>query len=403
MQHFLIDVESVVKLYWDKLPFYVKFPLVARDVWDAREMGLIADEIAPLVGLKPRTVHHYIAEMGGIRPQAWKNPTRVLSYQERWRIKELLTDGHSMRSIAAQLGRAPSTISRELKRGGYRTTPRQYRPNLAQQITFLARRRPKPFKILTNPMLLSVVQGWLDEKYSPEQIVGRLQRLFPDEVGMRVSHETIYRTIYLQARGGLKRDLRALTRTGRTYRRPQRKPESRRGRMKEMVSIWDRPSEALERKVPGHWEGDLIVGKNGTSAIGTVVERFSNYVFLVKLDPTLDRPTSLAQGLMPKLAQLPETLQRSLTWDQGKEMAKHRQITIDSGVQIYFADPHSPWQRATNENTNGLLRQYFPKGTDLSVYSQLDLDLVADELNRRPRKRLQFATPYETLEEYLLQ
>lgn len=145
------------------------------------------------------------------------------------------------------------------------------------------------------------------------------------------------------------------------------------------------------------------MGKNGASAIGTVVERFSNYVFLVKLDPTLDRPTSLAQGLMPKLAQLPETLQRSLTWDQGKEMAKHRQITIDSGVQIYFADPHSPWQRATNENTNGLLRQYFPKGTDLSVYSQLDLDLVADELNRRPRKRLQFATPYETLEEYLLQ
>lgn len=220
---------------------------------------------------------------------------------------------------------------------------------------------------------------------------------------MRVSHETIYRTIYLQARGGLKRELTALTRTGRTIRYPNRKPDARRGRLKNMVSIWDRPAEALERTVPGHWEGDLIVGKNGASAIGTIVERFSNYLILVKLDPALDRPTALTQALVPKLAQLPATLQRSLTWDQGKEMAKHRQITIDSGVQVYFADPHSPWQRATNENTNGLLRQYFPKGTDLSVYSQLDLDQVADEMNRRPRKRLHFATPYETLEEYLLQ
>ncbi|GAA5594455.1 Transposase and inactivated derivatives, IS30 family [Kocuria rhizophila] len=173
--------------------------------------------------------------------------------------------------------------------------------------------------------------------------------------------------------------------------------------MRGMVSTWDRPAEALERKVPGHWEGDLIIGKNGASAIGTVVERFSNYLNLVRLEPGQNRVVALREALVPKLVELPESLRRSLTWDQGKEMAQHRQITIESGMKIYFADPHAPWQRATNENTNGLLRQYFPKGTDLSIFSQLDLDQVADEMNRRPRKRLQFATPYETLEEHLLQ
>lgn len=385
-----------------RLSFWRRSPHVVEALWDARGMGASSEVIASQLGLPRRSMEKYICRCGGLRPQQWASPSRVLSYDERLQIKDMLREGRSYRQIAATLGRAPSTISREVTRGSMEGTRGRYRPARAQQQSWTNRLRPKPLKIPGDPVLHAVVQDWLAAKLSPEQIVGRLQREYPNEPRMRVSHETIYRTIYLQARGGLKRELTALTRTGRTIRYPNRRPDSGRGRIREMVSIWDRPAEALERKVPGHWEGDLIIGKNGVSAIGTVVERFSNYLILVRLEPGQNRVIALREALVPKLVELPEALRRSLTWDQGKEMAQHRRITIESGMRIYFADPHSPWQRATNENTNGLLRQYFPKGTDLSVYSQLDLDHVADQMNRRPRKRLNFATPYETLEEHLL-
>ncbi|WP_374928233.1 IS30 family transposase [Kytococcus sedentarius] len=327
----------------------------------------------------------------------------MLTLEERYRIKEMLLEGCSLRHIGRVLDRSASTISREVRRGGATATRRwQYSPAMAQRAAWVARRRPKPLKLTANPVLAQAVQDGLDERLSPEQIVGRLRREHPDDPAWHVSHETIYKTLYLQARGGLKRELKALTRTGRTVRHPRRKPDERRGRVAGMVSIWDRPAEALDRQVPGHWEGDLIIGKAGASAIGTLVERHSNYLILVHLDPDLPRVEATVQGLVAKLGELPETLKRSLTWDQGNEMAHHQQVTDLTGVQVYFADPHAPWQRASNENTNGLLRQYFPKGTDLSVHSQLDLDMVADQMNRRPRKRLEFATPQETLAEYLL-
>jgi IS30 family transposase len=324
--------------------------------------------------------------------------------EERFRIKELLVQGCSLRHIARVLGRSPSTISREVKAGGEGQSTRrsQYSPTTGQRRAWIKRRRPKPLKIPSNPRLRALVQAGLEQKLSPEQIVGRLRREHPNEPELHVSHETIYKTIYLQARGQLKRDLQALTRTGRTIRRAQRSGHERRGRITGMVSIWDRPAEALDRQVPGHWEGDLIVGKNGASAIVTIVERHSNYLILIRLDPDKNRVEATTEGLIAKLASLPEVLKGSLTWDQGKEMARHVEIATMTGIDVYYADPHAPWQRATNENTNGLLRQYFPKGTDLSVYDQDDLDYVADQMNRRPRKRLEFATPYETMQETLL-
>lgn len=370
--------------------------------WQARSMGTSMLEIADELGMEQRNLVRYAKDMGGIPPQGWKNPDRLLMLEERHRIKELLVEGHSLRSIARLLNRSASTISREIKRGSARGSRGKYSPIRAQRASVEGRRRPKPLKIPSDPVLHTLVQTWLEDDFSPEQIVGRLRREHSDDPRFHVTHETIYRTIYLQARGGLKRELKALTRTGRTVRHPRRSPTERRGRIKDMISIWDRPKEALDRSVPGHWEGDLIIGENSQSAIGTVVERRSNYVILVHLDPEKNRVEGIRDGLVKKLGALPDVLRGTLTWDQGKEMSQHRQTSEMAGIDVYFADPHSPWQRATNENTNGLLRQYFPKGTDLSVYSQMDLDLVADRLNRRPRKRLDFATPYETIENDLL-
>lgn len=373
-----------------------------RSVWNARAMGLSNADVAIAVGTNRGSVQRHVVSAGGIAPERWKDPDRLLTFEERFRIKELLVEGRSLRQIARVLGRSPSTISREVRRGsdGGRS---HYRATQGQRIAWTRRRRPKVLKICSSLRLQGLVQAGLDEKLSPEQIVGRLRRDHPDDRELHVSHETIYKTIYLQARGGLKRDLQALTRTGRTIRHPQRSGEERRGRIKGMVSIWDRPADALDRQIPGHWEGDLIVGKNGASAIATIVERHSNYVILARIDPDKNRVEATRDALVAKLADLPEVLKGSLTWDQGKEMGKHLEIAAMTGIDIYFADPHSPWQRASNENTNGLLRQYFPKGTDLSVHSQDDLDYVADQMNRRPRKRLDFATPYETINQALLQ
>jgi IS30 family transposase len=263
-------------------------------------------------------------------------------------------------------------------------------------------RRPKSSKIVTNAVLREYVQSQLVLKRSPEQIAGRLRRRFPDRPEMWVSHETIYQSIYLLGRGGLKRELEVSLRTGRVLRQPRRVAGQRRGRIPGMVNISERPAEVNDRAVPGHWEGDLIIGKGGLSAIGTVVERHSNYLLLVWMDPALNRVEALTKGLIAKMKNLPDVLRHSVTWDQGVEMFQHAKIAMDADIDVYFCDPHSPWQRPTNENTNGLLRQYFPKGTDLSVFSQEDLDYVEWEMNDRPRKRLEFAKPAEVIQDILL-
>lgn len=385
-----------------RLRFEVACPEGVEALWDARGMGMSLVDVAEVVGANVGTVSRVVRERGGVAPQRWKNPDRLLTMAERWRIKELLVEGYSVRAIARVLGRSPSTVSRELRRGAGDEPAGRYRPTLGQRAAFQGRRRPKPLKITSNPVLQSLVQEGLTRKLSPQQIAARLKKDYPDRHDLHVSHETIYKTLYLQARGGLKRDLQALTRTGRTLRYPQRTNDERRGRITDAISIWERPPEALDRSIPGHWEGDLIVGKNGKSAIGTIVERHSNYLILVWLDPTKDRVTATRDGLIAKLANLPDTLKHTLTWDRGTEMHAHAHITKTTGIDIYFADPHSPWQRATNENTNGLLRQYFPKGTDLSVFSPEDLQAIEDEFNDRPRAVLGYRKPHEVITDLLL-
>ena len=242
----------------------------------------------------------------------------------------------------------------------------------------------------------------LAKKYSPEQITGRLKVEFPDREEMRVSPETIYQSLYVQSRGALKRDLTVCLRTGRAIRRPSRKVGQRKNRIPDMINIAERPPEVQDRAVPGHWEGDLIIGKGNQTAIGTLVERTTNYTMLIHL-PDGYKPEQMRDALTAKIKTLPDSLRHSLTWDQGTEMRDWKTVSIDADIDIYFCDPHSPWQRGTNENTNGLLRQYFPKGTDLSIHSAQDLDWVAQELNDRPRKRLEFQKPIELIEKLLLQ
>jgi IS30 family transposase len=386
-----------------RLRFEMGWPERVELLWKCRSMGATYGAVADEVGITQRTVGRVVRDRGGMAPRPWKNPDRLLTFDERWRIKELTTEGLSIRAIGRALGRAPSTVLREMRRGADTDAAGRYRPTKGQRVAFTNRRRPQALKITTHPELAALVQQGLDAKHSPQQICHRLRKDHPDREDLHVSAETIYKTIYLQARGGLKREVQALTRTGRTIRYPRRAGDERRSRIKDAISIWDRPVEALDRTIPGHWEGDLIVGKDGKSAIATIVERRSNYLILVWLDPTKDRVTATRDGLIDKLAGLPEVLKGSLTWDRGTEMHAHAAVTRMTGIDIFFADPHAPWQRATNENTNGLLRQYFPKGTDLSGFTQLDLDYVADEMNGRPRRILDWATPYETIREHLLQ
>jgi transposase, IS30 family len=256
-------------------------------------------------------------------------------------------------------------------------------------------------KLATNLPLRRQVEDDLQRRYSPEQIVGRLRRAFPDDPEMRVSPETIYQSLYIQSRGALRRDLTKCLRTGRALRRPRRRPNQRRNRIPDMINISERPAEADDRAVPGHWEGDLILAKNNLSAIGTLVERTTGYTMLVHL-PDGYKAEQVRDALAAKIQTIPDILKASLTWDQGIEMHEWKEVSVAADIDIYFCDPHSPWQRATSENTNGLLRQYFPKGTDLSVHSETDLDWVATELNDRPRKRLGFAKPIEEIGPLLL-
>jgi transposase, IS30 family len=321
-----------------------------------------------------------------------------LSFAEREEIALARARGESIRAIARRLGRSPSTISRELRRnagrGGYRATT-------AHALAYERASRPKPAKLATNLVLRQVVQDDLRRRFSPEQIAGRLRRRFPEDPEMWVSTETIYQSLYVQSRGALKRELTRYLRTGRALRKPGRQVGQRKNRIPDMVNIAERPPEADDRAVPGHWEGDLLIGKRNATAIATLVERASGYALLVPL-PDGYNPEHVAPALATKVQTLPEALRRSLTWDQGPEMRDWKQIHIDAGIDVFFCDPRAPWQRGSNENTNGLLRQYFPKGTDFSTVTEAELDAVADELNDRPRKRLNFANPTDQLTEHLL-
>jgi IS30 family transposase len=307
--------------------------------------------------------------------------------------------GVGVREIARLLGRAPSSISRELRRGV--SSSGVYRASVAQARADRGRRAGREVKLATNLPLRREVQARLERKESPAQIAGRLKIDFPDDPEMHVSAETIYQSLYVQARGGLKRELTKHLRTGRVRRKPRRVAGERRGRIPDMVSISQRPAEVADRAVPGHWEGDLIMGSvKSNSAVGTLVERTTGFVLLVHL-PQGHGALEVQEALIDKICTLPEQLRRSLTWDQGKEMANHVKIAEATGLDIYFCDPHSPWQRGSNENTNGLLRQYLPKGSDLSFYGAGMLDNIAAELNARPRKRHGFRTPAEVLEQLL--
>jgi IS30 family transposase len=304
----------------------------------------------------------------------------------------------SARQIGARLGRDGSVISREIARNGGRSG---YRAHRAAERAEQMARRPKARKLEADRRLHDAVAAGLARDWSPEQIAGRLRVDHPDDEAMRVSHETIYQALYLQARGELATQLKLALRTGRAERVPRGSTRPKQARIAGMVNISERPPEVADRAVPGHWEGDLIIGKRGKSQVATLAERVTRFTKLVRVpyDRTADR---VAGRLAAEVEHLPEDLRRSLTWDQGVEMAAHANFTIATGIPVYFCDPHSPWQRGSNENTNGLLRQYFPKGTDLSSYTQAELDTVADKLNTRPRKVLGWMTPAEKLNELLL-
>jgi IS30 family transposase len=318
---------------------------------------------------------------------------RYLSLVEREEISRGVIAGHSARRMASELGRSASTISREINRNGGREG---YRAVAADRAARQRARRPKIAKLAGDAVLRDVVQAGLVDRWSPRQIAARLAREFPDRPEMRVSHETIYQSIYVQGRGALRRELAACLRTGRALRKPQRQAHTRPPRIPDIVEISERPAEATDRAVPGHWEGDLIMGRGNTSRIGTLVERSTRFCMLLHL-PDGHEATRVRDAIITAIQSMPEQLRRSLTWDRGTEMARHTEITLATDMAIYFADPHSPWQRGSNENTNGLLRQYFPKGTNLSVHSAAHLAAVAAQLNGRPRQTLGWLTPAESL------
>lgn len=353
------------------------------------------------VGWSVTTVRNELRSAGGIRPRRGRALTgRSLTFREREEIAVMRAQGLSVREMSRRLGRAPSTVSRELRRNADRRS--LYRAMTAHARAHDRAARPKIAKLASNEKLRREVQKRLTNKLSPGQIAGRLRKDFPNDPEMWVSHETIYQSLYLESRGGLKRELAKNLRTGRTLRKPQRRPDERRGRIQDMVMITDRPAEVQDRAVPGHWEGDLILGKDGKSAIGTIVERTTGFLMLLHVPATQNRVEAVRDGLIAKMGSLPDQLRQSLTWDQGTEMHRHKEVAIAADIDIYFCDPHSPWQRGSNENINGLLRQYFPKATDLSIHNQTDLDFVAHQLNDRPRQRFDFCTPNEMIKTFLL-
>jgi transposase, IS30 family len=360
--------------------------------------GLGWKQTAERFGVTMRTVARVLREVGGVAPlEPWARPAGALSAQERECIRAGLVAGESFTSIARGLGRATSTVSREVAANGGRE---HYEGWAAERRAREMARRPKMCKLAVEGELREFVLDGLERRWSPEQIAARLVEEFPDRPEMRVSHETIYQSLFIQARGQFRKDLSAHLRTSRSHRQQQSTAGevARPGRIIGMIHISERPAEADDRAVPGHWEGDLIIGKNGKSAIVTLVERSTRYVLLARLEGRHDAPSTCA-ALIAAIGKLPIELRRSLTWDQGREMARHAEFTIATDVKVFFCDPHSPWQRGSNENTNGLLRQYFPKGIALSRFTQDELDAVARELNGRPRKTLAWKTPAEKLNE----
>jgi len=368
-----------------------------QQMWDLWQQGSSMTEIARLFDRAHTTVNGIIARSGGVRPLRRTRASRSLSLAEREEISRGIASGRSLRSIALRLGRSPSTISRELARNG---GPRGYRAHQADQAAWDRALRPKVCKLASHPALARKVAKKLQRLWAPQQIAGWLKRRYPDDESLRVSHETIYKTLFIQARGVLKKELLAHLRRQRVIRYPRGHSHKGRkqGRIVDAVSIRERPPEVEDRAVPGHWEGDLIVGAN-KSQIATLVERSTRYVMLVRVDK-IDTETVNA-ALQKQIQKLPRELYQSLTWDRGTEMRAHKQFTLDTDIKIFFCDPKSPWQRGTNENTNGLLRQYFPKGMDLSGIHQNKLNAVARQLNERPRKTLGYYSPAEKLAEFV--
>jgi len=365
-----------------------------NELWDRWEAGESQRSIARALGRAPATIRTRLLSSG------WRRPVPVaewcllrLSLDEREEISRGIAQGDSLRGIAARLGRSSSTVSREVANNGGCD---RYRAVEAHRASRKRAKRPKAMKLETCPRLRGVVEDKLGLWWSPAQISLWLESEYRDDEEMQVSHETIYQSLYVQGRGALRKELWQALRTGRAKRRPQGRGASTKGQIRDMVMISERPAAVEDRAVPGHWEGDLIMGKRKTS-IGTLVERQSRYVMLFQVpDNTAE---SVRVALTDTVKKLPEHLWKSLTWDQGTEMAQHATFTIDTGVQVFFCDPKSPWQRGSNENTNGLLRQYFPKGTDLSIHTQQDLDQAAYSLNTRPRQTLGGMTPSDKLAE----
>jgi IS30 family transposase len=372
-------------------------PAEVDEVWRRWRSGQAVRVLAREMRRSPSTVRALLLRSGGIRPLVRCRWELRLSLAEREEISRGLAAGDSLRAIAAGLGRAPSTVSREVARNGGRAG---YRALAADQVAWVRACRPKQTKLGRWPGLRAIVEDKLELCWSPEQIAGWLGRRFPTGTVMHVSHETIYRSLFVQARGDLRRELTRQLRTGRATRRPKgtRLPDGR-GVRPNILNISQRPAEAADRAVPGHWEGDLLFGR-GMSPVATLVERSTRYLMLVGL-PDGHRAELVADALAGAITTLPRQLTRSLTWDQGHEMADHVRCTVDTGVAVYFCDPKSPWQRGSNENINGLLRQYLPRHLSLRDYSQADLDSIAAELNGRPRQTLGFKTPSEALAEVL--
>jgi IS30 family transposase len=398
-----------------------------REFWLLVRDGASYKQAAARLGLNEATGPKWARQVGGVTPYYVSRPApqgRYLSLDERIQIQVGMHLELSIRAIARGLGRAPSTVQRELDRNSratYRARPHCRKRSVRQRgrrfrgpNTYTAHgaqrwaenrasaaARSRPTRLATRPALTERVQHLVGvEDLSPRQAAAQLRIDFPDDPEMWVSHETIYKALYVQGRGELRRDLHKRLRTGRALRQPRRRNQARQSRFEGMVNISERPAEVEDRAVPGHWEGDLIMGKHNASAIGTLVERSSRFVMLLHL-PNGHGADFVQEAMVAKMATLPAALRRSLTWDQGTEMANHLQIAEATGLDIYFCDPASPWQRGSNENTNGLLRQYFPKGADLSGYTPDYLDFVADKLNRRIRETLGWLTPAERLEQLL--
>jgi len=368
-----------------------------RELWERWRRGESVSEIGRALDRAPGTIHCTIRQHGGVAPPERRRSRLALTLQEREEISRGIAAGDSARRIAARLGRSPSTVTRELDRHGGR---RRYRAAEADQRAWERARRPQRCKLARNPTLSALVAAKLREDWSPEQIAGWLKSAFPDDETMRVSHESIYLTLFVQARGALKRELVAHLRRSRSIRRPRTASRGNRGQgqILDAVSIRERPPASADRAIPGHWEGDLLAGA-ANSHVATLVERHSRFLILIAVDGKDTR--SVVTALSRHVRRLPQQLRSSLTWDRGMEMAEHARFTVATDVKVYFCDPQSPWQRGSNENTNGLLRHYLPKGTDLSKLTQPQLDAIAAKLNTRPRRTLDFKTPAATLDSAL--